>query len=152
MSASSSGWPLPVRPPAPYLKPHQVCTDSIYPQQTLWFRTASMTRVLTMRYWPRGFRHVDFDIVARELAPSADLLRRYRDQLLPGGWQQFIREYVQEQQPIIPHWLQEASALRFPIVLLCQEHGADEAHVRCHRRILRRLLLGWNPFQESEAM
>ncbi len=51
------------------------------------------TRILTMRFWPRGVRRERFDAWMRELAPSAELLRWcWAEQEKPA-----LEKYIYEQ-------------------------------------------------------
>lgn len=133
------------------LRPEQVLTGSIYPKQHLLARTRGMTRILVMRHWPRGFTHDMFHIYASELAPSAPLLHAYIDGAL--HWREFAARYCVEVSPRLPWWRAflahqlPGDAMPLPIMLLCHEHDAsvDEAHVRCHRRLLRQMFLGLDP-------
>src|SRR5512145_3208900 len=49
------------------------------------------TRVLIMRYWPRGIRKEKIDVWLRELAPVIPLLRAYLDGEIT--WAQYVPRY-----------------------------------------------------------
>ena len=95
---------------------------------------ADGTRVLTMRYWPRGIRKEKVDVWLRELAPVVPLLRAYLDGAIT--WAQFRPRYQAGlRRPEAQAALAEVRALaaQGPITLLCG--CADPA--RCHRTLLR---------------
>jgi uncharacterized protein YeaO (DUF488 family) len=99
---------------------------------------ADGTRVLIMRYWPRGIRKEKVDVWLRELAPVVPLLRAYLDGKIT--WTQYRPRYrAGLRRPEAQAALAEARALaaRGPITLLCG--CADPA--RCHRTLLRAHLL-----------
>lgn len=95
-------------------------------------------RVLVTRFYPRGVARSSFDVWARDLAPSAPLLRRYRG----GGveWGAFAELYKGELRAN-PDGLRVAESLRArseasDVTLLCYEpDGAP-----CHRHLLRAIL------------
>ena len=107
-------------------------------------------RLLVMRYRPRGVRREAVDRWLRDLAPSARLLREYRERDDPatrpeatgddGLWSWFVSEYRAEmaaQEPLIRElraWHERGDT----ITLLCGCH--DPA--RCHRSLLANLILG----------
>jgi uncharacterized protein YeaO (DUF488 family) len=113
-------------------------------------------RLLTMRYWPRGVRRDRFDAYARNLAPSASLLKksRRRDEISAGerggsddeqAWLEFIEEYSAEmasQMPAISE-LSKRHLAGETITVLCGCH--DPA--RCHRSVLASLILSAGPEQ-----
>lgn len=99
---------------------------------------ADGTRVLIMRYWPRGIRKDKVDVWLRELAPVVPLLRAYLDATIT--WAQYVPRYLAGlRRPEAQAALAEARALaaKGPITLLCG--CADPA--RCHRTLLRAHLL-----------
>ena len=53
---------------------------------------ADGTRVLIMRYWPRGIRKEKVDVWLRELAPVIPLLRAYLDGQIT--WAQYTPRYL----------------------------------------------------------
>ncbi len=84
-----------------------------------------------------------------DLAPSPMLLGRYQRREL--SWRAFATQYLAQfdRAPTatlvrLVEWLGDIPA-RYPTVtFLCCEPapGGDEAHVRCHRRLLQAWLLG----------
>jgi uncharacterized protein YeaO (DUF488 family) len=108
------------------------------------------TRILVMRYWPRGLRKARFDVWYRDLAPSADLLRAFKDLREtspdsyaegPGDadWDRLMMRYHAEmriQQESLRE-LRERHTAGEVITLLCGCH--DPA--RCHRTYLADMIL-----------
>ena len=95
-------------------------------------------RILITRYYPRGVRRSHFDDWARALAPSRELLKRYKEGAI--AWKAFARAYLAEVRGSA-----EAKAALLElrrtarsegVTLLCYEPDG----VPCHRHILRRLL------------
>lgn len=96
------------------------------------------TRVLIMRYWPRGIRKDKVDVWLRELAPVVPLLRAYLDGKIT--WAQYVPRYrAGLKRPEAQAALAEARALakKAPITLLC---GCPDP-TRCHRTLLQKHLL-----------
>ena len=96
------------------------------------------TRVLIMRYWPRGIRKEKVDMWLRELAPVVPLLRAYLDGDIT--WAQYVPRYrAGLRRPEAQAALAEVRALadRAPVTLLC---GCADAK-RCHRTLLQKHLL-----------
>ena len=106
-----------------------------------------------MRYWPRGVRRECFDRWERDLAPSATLLKDYREthahaRGLPAPedeeahWAGFAERYRAElaanprAQTLIAE-VRERHRAGETITLLCGCH--DPAH--CHRSLLAALIL-----------
>jgi uncharacterized protein YeaO (DUF488 family) len=99
---------------------------------------ADGTRVLTMRYWPRGIRKEKVDLWLRELAPAIPLLRAYLDGRIT--WAQYAPRYLAGlERPEAQAALAELRALarRGPVTVLC---GCADPE-RCHRTLLQRHLL-----------
>ncbi len=107
-------------------------------------------RLLVMRYWPRGVRREAVDRWLRDLAPSARLLREYRERNDPATrseaigddevWSWFASAYRAEmaaQEPLIRE-LRARHERGDTITLLCACHAA----ARCHRGLLAGLILG----------
>ncbi len=106
------------------------------------------TRILVMRFWPRGVPKARFDDWYRHLAPSPRLLGKFRetvaDKSLPEqvrdeAWRQFAAAYrseMSEQRPAIAELRQRHEAGE-TLTLLCGCH--DPA--RCHRTLLADLVL-----------
>ncbi|MBO6864181.1 MAG: DUF488 family protein [Alphaproteobacteria bacterium] len=115
---------------------------------------ADGTRIVVMRWWPRGVSRESVDCWLRCLAPSEKLLHEYRgmetepDLLKPmpmspaERWEWFIERYETEMQE--PEAADAILAIRNDhqmgetITLLCACHYCDQ----CHRSILARLVLG----------
>jgi uncharacterized protein YeaO (DUF488 family) len=99
---------------------------------------ADGTRVLIMRYWPRGIRRDKVDVWLRELAPVIPLLRGFLDGAIT--WAQYRPRYLAGlDRPDAQEQLAELRRLagRGRVTLLCG--CADER--RCHRTLLQAHLL-----------
>ena len=109
------------------------------------------TRVLTMRYWPRGVRKDHVDCWLRDLAPSPGLLSECKErradlavQSIERGeeefWSWFTTAYRSEMREVA----ELISELRVRhesgevITLLCVCHHTRQ----CHRSVLAELILG----------
>ena len=95
-------------------------------------------RILVTRYYPRGVRRSHFDDWLRELAPSRELLRGYKEGSVT--WKAFAGAFLAEvrgsdEAQSALRGLRRA-ARRGGVTLLCFE--PDGAH--CHRHILRELV------------
>ena len=96
------------------------------------------TRVLIMRYWPRGIRKEKVDAWLRELAPVVPLLRSYLDGAVT--WAQYVPRYLAGlERPEAQQALAEVRRLarRGRVTLLC---GCPDPR-QCHRTLLQRHLL-----------
>jgi uncharacterized protein YeaO (DUF488 family) len=96
------------------------------------------TRVLVMRYWPRGIRREKVDVWLRDLAPVVPLLRSYLDGKIT--WAQYRPRYRAglkrpEAQPALAEVRRLAQRGR--VTLLC---GCADPQ-RCHRTLLHEHLL-----------
>lgn len=124
------------------LRPEQIRTASLYPLATLDARTAGTGRILITRYWPRGVKRERVDDWWRIVAPDTETLRCYK---LTGDWDEFTRQYDTELRLLYRTRIRSGIAwllARYSVVtLLCHEHDAPEETVRCHRRLLREMLL-----------
>ncbi len=112
------------------------------------------TRLLVMRYWPRGVRREAVDHWLRDLAPSPGLLREFKErqadldvQSIATGrdehWSWFISAYRGEmsvQTPLISE-LRVRHECGEVITLLCVCHDLR----CCHRSLLAELILGHPP-------
>jgi len=99
---------------------------------------ADGTRVLVMRYWPRGIRKEKVDVWLRELGPVIPLLRSFLDGEIT--WAQYVPRYragLRRAEAQAALAALRGLAGRGPLTLLCS--CADPA--RCHRTLLQRLLL-----------
>ena len=102
---------------------------------------ADGTRVLIMRYWPRGVRRERVNLWLRDAAPSSELLHAYRDGKL--AWPEFATRYREEILYERPGVLDQLRALEVEhgnLVLMCTERIPPNEH--CHRLVLRELLGG----------
>ncbi|HEU4370097.1 MAG TPA: DUF488 family protein [Methylomirabilota bacterium] len=96
------------------------------------------TRVLVMRYWPRGIRRDRVDVWLRELGPVIPLLRAILDGEIT--WAQYVPRYVAGlERPEAQAALAELRRLARagPVTLLC---GCQDPR-QCHRTLLQRHLL-----------
>ena len=110
-----------------------VRTKSIYKPK----ESGDGVRILVTRFYPRGVKKTHFDRWIRDLAPSAQLLKKYKDNDVT--WRQFFRAFQRE--------LRDggaASRIRdlhsesrgTTVTLLCYEPTG--AH--CHRHLLREMI------------
>jgi uncharacterized protein YeaO (DUF488 family) len=93
------------------------------------------TRVLVMRYWPRGVRREAIDEWYCELGTTPEMIAAWKAGKI--DWNTFeyaYREQLAEHQPLLEALGQRAA--RETLTLLCG--CADEQH--CHRTVLKRLL------------
>jgi uncharacterized protein YeaO (DUF488 family) len=100
------------------------------------------TRVLIMRYWPRGVRKEKVGVWLRELAPVIPLLRAFLDEKIT--WKQYVPRYLAGlERPEAQAALAEVRALarQGPVTLLC---GCPDPE-RCHRTLLQKYLLKPSP-------
>lgn len=95
-------------------------------------------RVLITRYYPRGVKREKYDIWVRELAPSAELLKRYKNTEV--NWDDFkitllseLRDNIDSVEAI--HALQSRSNMQ-DVTLLCYEKDGCP----CHRHMVRELI------------
>jgi len=96
------------------------------------------TRVLVMRYWPRGIRREKVSVWLRELAPVIPLLRSYLDGKIT--WAQYRPRYrAGLRRPEAQQALAEVRRLaqQGRVTLLC---GCPDPQ-RCHRTLLHEHLL-----------
>lgn len=49
------------------------------------------TRILVMRYWPRGIKKTHFDEWNRDVAPSKELVRAFLHEGMP--WNEYVKRY-----------------------------------------------------------
>ena len=95
-------------------------------------------RILITRFYPRGVKREKYDVWIRPLAPSADLLKRYKNTEI--NWNDFktallseLRDNMDSVEAI--HTLQ-AKSLTQDITLLCYERDGRP----CHRHMVRDLI------------
>ena len=104
-------------------------------------------RIGTVRRPPRGVPKLDYvardfyDVWLPELAPSEDLLRKARSILKDeASWRRFERAYRKEMKsPEARHLLGLVAAMSHQTNMAVGCYCEDES--RCHRSILRELLL-----------
>lgn len=95
-------------------------------------------RVLITRFYPRGVKREKYDIWVRELAPSAELLKRYKNTEI--DWNDFKISLLSELQDNLDsveaiHTLRAKSNME-NITLLCYEKDGCP----CHRHMVRDLI------------
>ena len=102
------------------------------------------TRILIMRYWPRGVKREHVDEWIRELAPSPELLRwclGNRDTIDPetfaATWKRRYREEMDQRADLI-EGLRTRLRNGETLTLLCACH--DPA--KCHRSVLAEIIGG----------
>ena len=94
------------------------------------------TRVLVTRYWPRGFGRGAFDVWARALSPSADLLKRYRAGMPWAEFEIWYRaEMCSDEAKAALADVRRLAGGR-DVILLCYEPDGQN----CHRNILLDML------------
>lgn len=94
---------------------------------------ADGVRILVMRHWPRGVRRDMIHERRLELAPSAELLRRYRDGSVT--WNGFAASYLREIDTDAGRAAMESireRAASSDVTLLCHEPDGEP----CHRHLL----------------
>ncbi|MDB4965085.1 MAG: hypothetical protein JWN44_774 [Myxococcales bacterium] len=103
-------------------------------------------RLLVTRYRPRALPKDDetWDAWWKELGPSVELHAAAYGKGQPAiGFDQYSRRYLDEMQaPVATQkiaWLAKSVARGEALTLLCSSACTDEA--RCHRSLLKRLLL-----------
>lgn len=112
----------------------RVATRRIYEAPT----SDDGTRVLIMRYWPRGIRREKVDVWLRELGPVIPLLRTFLDEEIT--WAQYVPRYLAGlRRPQAQAALAEVRRLarQGRVTLLC---GCADPR-QCHRTLLQRHLL-----------
>lgn len=103
-------------------------------------------RIGTVRRPPRGVKKSDyakldwFDIWFPNLAPSVETMRLGKDSVTEAQWKQFEKKYRKEMSaPAAQHELNLLATLShgtdFSVGCYCEDEN------RCHRSILRQLLL-----------
>jgi len=103
------------------------------------------TRLLVMRYWPRGCKRGQFDVWLPDLAPSAQLLAWVKKQyqlpkrdprLIEESWRDKYISEMEQQSSLIAE-LRERHERGEVLTLLCSCHDPQQ----CHRTVLRDLIL-----------
>ncbi|MCY4633144.1 MAG: DUF488 family protein [Acidobacteria bacterium] len=103
-------------------------------------RKGEQLRVGAIRYPPRGKRKEDvdeYDVRLPELAPSRDLLRKFRMGAI--SWERFVQLYRSEMNKperkyLIPLFAALSKVTTLAIGCTCPEES------QCHRSVLRELL------------
>lgn len=96
-------------------------------------------RVLITRFYPRGIKREKCDVWERALAPSARLLKRYKNSEI--GWEDFETALLQEFRGSVDS-MEAIRTLRARgstqnITLLCYERDGSP----CHRYMVRDLIM-----------
>jgi len=95
-------------------------------------------RVLITRYYPRGVKKTHFDEWIRELAPSRDLLKFYKEEKI--NWKHFEQEFLIQMKSSIEslEMIQTFAntATKQHVTLLCYEKEGDP----CHRYLVETLI------------
>lgn len=97
------------------------------------------TRILITRFYPRGVRKDHFDEWVRELAPSVDLLKGYKEGII--NQEQFTVQFFSQINSNVASLeaLQSISemAKKSDITLLCYERDGEF----CHRHLVNTMVL-----------
>ena len=95
-------------------------------------------RILITRFYPRGIKREKYDVWIRSLAPSADLLKRYKNTEI--NWNDFKTTLLSELRSSIDSveaiYTLQAKSLMQNITLLCYEKDGCP----CHRHMVRDLI------------
>lgn len=94
-------------------------------------------RILVTRYWPRGVKREHFDRWSKELAPSAELLRLYKQGgISPKDYSvEYQKEIANDDARQILRELKQKVKIE-NVTLLCYEPDGKF----CHRCILKKLI------------
>ena len=95
-------------------------------------------RILITRYYPRGVKKTHFDDWVRELAPSRELLKQYKEGEIT--WDKFEKKFMIEMndhESIEKLQSLSTQAKNKPITLLCYEKNDHD----CHRHLVQDLML-----------
>ncbi len=95
-------------------------------------------RILITRYYPRGVKKTHFDDWVRELAPSRELLKQYKEGKIT--WKKFEKQFIKQmndEESKEKLQIISTQAKKKPITLLCYEKNDHE----CHRHLVQNLLL-----------
>ncbi len=96
-------------------------------------------RILATRYWARGVPKSAVDEYDIKVAPSRELLREFKHEGL--AWEDYVPRYLEEMrsEPAISDIKRLAELARSgTITLMC----ICEDETRCHRSVLRDLVIG----------
>lgn len=96
-------------------------------------------RILITRYWPRGIKKENFDKWYKELSPSKNLLKNYKEGRIDFQlFEKLFRNEIMENKNIIDicQNIAKEAVKGKEVTLLCYEK--DESN--CHRKLIRKLL------------
>jgi len=114
-------------------KKYMIKTKSIYAPKT----RGDGLRILITRYYPRGIKKTHFDKWVRDLAPTKELLKEYKDEKI--DWESFQTNFKKQMKDSESKNTIESLAKisnNKNITLLCYEK--DDEH--CHRHIVQKLI------------
>lgn len=109
-------------------------TKSIYDS----IENSDGTRILITRYWPRGIKKENFDKWYKELSPSKNLLKNYKEGRIDFQlFEKLFRNEIMENKNIIDicQNIAKEAVNGKEVTLLCYEK--DESN--CHRKLIRKL-------------
>jgi uncharacterized protein YeaO (DUF488 family) len=95
-------------------------------------------RILITRYWPRGIKKENFDKWYKELSPSKNLLKNYKEGRIDFQlFEKLFRNEIMENKNIIDICknIAKEAVNGKEVTLLCYEK--DESN--CHRKSIRKL-------------
>ena len=95
-------------------------------------------RILITRYWPRGIKKENFDNWYKELSPSKNLLKNYKEGRIDFQlFEKLFRNEIMENKNIIDicQNIAKEAVNGKEVTLLCYEK--DESN--CHRKLIRKL-------------
>ena len=92
-------------------------------------------RILITRYYPRGVKKSHFDKWFKELAPSKELLYKYKNNNI--SWKQFTKLFKKElQNENSIDTIQSLRNYKRNVTLLCYEPDGEN----CHRYIIKDII------------
>lgn len=95
-------------------------------------------RILITRYWPRGIKKENFDKWYKELSPSKNLLKNYKEGRIDFQlFEKLFRNGIMENKNIIDicQNIAKEAVKGKEVTLLCYEK--DESN--CHRKLIRKI-------------
>lgn len=99
-------------------------------------KSSDGSRILVMRYWPRGISKDKIDTWEKELGTEPDLIKKWKAGLV--SWSEFSKQYrkfVSQHKDKIENLAHRAKSETLTLLCSCR----DERH--CHRTILKELVL-----------
>lgn len=99
-----------------------------------------------------GKERYKIDLYMTKLGPSKELLDDWNNENVRISWQEYEERYLKEmesQQEALQKVRELAS--KETVTLLCHERGAPEDEIKCHRRLLKELLLQTPQLNERSA-